>query len=400
MNTKNKKIFVFIKISIIILCLYYNGVILSYIENYIFYIKIKNNVENFDNFFKFCDDNIKIIKKFNNKINPKVSVISPIYNREKFLIRFLKSIQHQSFNDIEIILVDDNSPDNSFKILEEYQKEDKRIKLIKHKRNKGTFITRNIGVLYSKAKYIILPDPDDLISKDIIRTCLYYAEKYKIEMIRYHSYSGNKHKIKFTDIKESRLVYQPELQTYLFYGNNELEKIDFGINNKMIKKELFIKALNSLNNFYLNIYMTFLEDQLMIFILYKTTKSFYYLRKYGYYHKVNTISICYNLFKLSIMKIKFYFVYLKLLYEYSKNIKYEKDMANYQFTLINKYINIKRELSSSTFNEDFYFYYEIVNMLLNNKFTSEENNLLLLKIKKLIEIKNKTFVNSKKITHS
>jgi glycosyltransferase involved in cell wall biosynthesis len=224
------KIFFFIKLSIIIICLYYNSVILSYIDNFIFYIKINNDIKNFETFFKFCDDNIEIIKKFNTKINPKVSVISPNYNRENFLGRFLKNIQHQSFNDIEIILLDDNSTDNGFKILEEYQKKDKRIKLIKFKRNKGTFITRNIGVLYSKAKYVILPDPDDLISKDIIRTCLYYAEKYKFEMIRYDLYKGNKHKIKFIDIKESIIVYQPELQKYLFYGKNELKKVDFRVN--------------------------------------------------------------------------------------------------------------------------------------------------------------------------
>lgn len=84
--------------------------------------------------------------------NPKVSVISPIHNRERFLIRFLKSIQYQRFYNIEIILVDDKSTDNSVKILEEYQKEDKRIKIIRHKRNKGTFISRNIGALYSQAK--------------------------------------------------------------------------------------------------------------------------------------------------------------------------------------------------------------------------------------------------------
>ena len=187
MNAKNKKFF-FIKLSIIVICLYYNDSILSYIDYFIYYIKIKNDINNFERFFKFCENNIKIIKKFNIKVNPKVSVISPIYNRERFLIRFLKSIQHQSFKDIEIILIDDNSTDNGFKILEEYQKEDKRIKLIKHKRNKGTFITRNIGILYSKAKYVFLPDPDDLISKDIIRICLHYAEKYKFEMIRYDSY--------------------------------------------------------------------------------------------------------------------------------------------------------------------------------------------------------------------
>ena len=215
-------------------------------------------------------------------------------------------------------------------------------------------------------------------------------------MIRYDSYRGNENKIKFTDIKKSILVYQPKLQTYLFYSKNELKKVDFYINNKMIKKELFIKALNSLNNFYLNIYMTFHEDQLMIFILYKTAKSFFYLRKYGYYYKINTLSICNNKFKVSILKMKFYFMYLKILYEYSKNIKYEKDIANYQFTSISKKINIERELSSSTFNDDFYFYYEIVNLFLKCKFTSEENNLLLLKIKKLIEIKIKLLKNSKK----
>ena len=399
MKKKNKKNFLFIKLFIIVICIYCNNVILSNINNFISYIKMKNEFKNFEAFFKFCDDNIKMIKKFENKIYPKVSIISPIHNRERFLVTFLKNIQYQDFNNIEIILVDDNSTDNGFKILEEYQKEDKRIKIIRHKRNKGTFITRNIGVLYSKAKYVILPDPDDIIYKDIIRTSLYYAEKYKFEMIRYESYLGNKQKIQFTNEKKNIPVNQPELQTYLFYGNNEIRKVDNGVNNKMITKKLYIRALNSLTNFYSNIYMTFLEDQLMNFILYKTAKSFYYLGKYGYYYKVNTIGICKNIFKLSQMKMKSYFLYLKLIYEYSKNIKYEKDMTNYQFSLITKFINVERELSSSSFNDDFYFYYEIVNMLLNCKFISEENNFILLKIKKIIEIKNKTFVNSKKIKH-
>jgi hypothetical protein len=71
-------------------------------------------------------------------------------------------------------------------------------------------------------------------------------------------------------------------------------------------------------------------------------------------------------------------------------------MVNYQFTYINKIINIEKELSSSSFNEDYYFYYEIVNMLLNCKFTTKENNIFLLRVKNVIEKKNKTFVNSKK----
>jgi GT2 family glycosyltransferase len=97
-------------------------------------------------------------KKFKKMKNPKVSIISPIHNRERFLIRFLKNIQSQNFYDIEIILVDDKSTDNGINILEEYQREDKRIKIITNKKNKGTFIARNIGVLYSQGKYIIIQD--------------------------------------------------------------------------------------------------------------------------------------------------------------------------------------------------------------------------------------------------
>ena len=145
--------------------------------------------------------------------------------------------------------------------------------------------------------------------------------------------------------------------------------------------------------------MIYLEDQLMKFILYKTSKSFYYLKKYGYYYKRNTASFSKNSFKFSQIKIKFHFIYLKLVYDYSKNKKNEKDIANYLFTILNRRIKIKRELSTKSYNNDFNFYYDIINMLLNCKFISEENNLLLLKLKKIIEIKNKTFVNSINMVH-
>ena len=68
-------------------------------------------------------------KKFKKMKNPKVSVISPIHNRGRFLIRFLNNIQTQNFENIEIIFVDDKSNDNGVNILEEYQKKDKRIKI-------------------------------------------------------------------------------------------------------------------------------------------------------------------------------------------------------------------------------------------------------------------------------
>ena len=165
-----------------------------------------------------------------------------------------------------------------------------------------------------------------------------------------------------------------------------IKRIDYYINNKMINKKLFIKAINSLNNFNLNVYMIFLEDQLMIYMLYKTAKSFYYIKKVGYYYKKNTLSK--NIFKISQVKMKSYFIYLKFLYEYSKNNKYEKDIVNYLFTVMNTVLNVKRELYLSPFNNDFYFYLDIINMLLESKYTSSENSILLLKLKNIIQMKN------------
>ena len=102
----------------------------------------------------YKNSNSKKIKKFKKCNIPKISVISPIYNSEKYILRFLRSIQNQNFLEIEIILVDDCSNDNSVFLIEKYIKEDERIILIKNKINKGTFITRNLGVLFSKSKYI------------------------------------------------------------------------------------------------------------------------------------------------------------------------------------------------------------------------------------------------------
>ena len=117
-----------------------------------------------ENYLKLCN-NTKYLgpKRIKISVFPKISIISPIYNSGKFLFRFFRSIQYQYFNDIEIVLVDDCSIDNSIEIINEYKKEDQRIQLIKNRRKKGTFIARNIGALYAKGKYIIIPDSDDII---------------------------------------------------------------------------------------------------------------------------------------------------------------------------------------------------------------------------------------------
>ena len=73
------------------------------------------------------------------------------------------------FDNYEIIFVDDYSTDKNIILLENYQKNAQRIIIIKNKKNKGMFINRNLGVLYSNGKYTILPDSDDLLAKNSIK---------------------------------------------------------------------------------------------------------------------------------------------------------------------------------------------------------------------------------------
>ena len=380
------------KIIIIIYLLFYNTNILSYFNIFFVNILYQYEIKEIEHYLKICED-LKNIKKFEKLYYPKISIISAVYNRERFLLRFLSSIQYQNFNNIEIILIDDCSIDNSVNIINEFKKEDERIILIKNKKNKGTFIARNLGALYAKGKYVILPDPDDIISKNILLFCYNYAEKYKYEVIRFTSYLGNQKTSYNKQIEKlgNKPVYQPELSSYIFYGYSELVMVDYSINNKFIKKEVYIKTLNALSDYFLNIYMIYMEDQVLNYILHRTAKSFYFSKKIGFFYLQNAISITKNVHKISLLMTKFIFIYLKLLYEYTKNKKYEKDMANILLNNLCRGFNIIPNLQKSESKEDIIFYYNIVNSYLKNEYTTNENKYILNDFNSIIEKKLKNF---------
>lgn len=98
----------------------------------------------------------------------KISVIIPIYNVEKYLEKCLESVINQTYKDLEIICVDDCSPDNSYKIVQEYLKKDSRIKLIKRGKNGGLSAARNSGLEIATGDYIYFLDSDDWIDLDYL----------------------------------------------------------------------------------------------------------------------------------------------------------------------------------------------------------------------------------------
>ena len=249
-------------------------------KNIYFFENKKEKSFKITDYYRLCNKGKLINKKKFKKIkNPKISIVSPVYNRENYILRFLRSIQNQVFEEIEILLVDDFSKDNTVNIIEKYKKDDERIILIKHNKNKGTLISRNDGIIKSKGEYIVIPDPDDILSQNILKLCYDIVKKYHIEMIRFNIYIGNG-KIFFDDIVnklDTKIILQPELSTYLFYGIGFIKQIDFNLSNKFIKRTAYMNSLINLNEYYLNSYLINMEDRIINYSLYRNVKSLLFL---------------------------------------------------------------------------------------------------------------------------
>ena len=112
---------------------------------------------------------------------PKVSVIIPVYNVEKYLRECLDSVINQTLKDIEIICVDDGSTDNSLEILKEYAKKDKRLKVFTQK-NQGAAVARNLGMKQAKGKYFSILDSDDFFALNMLELLYNKAEKSKSDI--------------------------------------------------------------------------------------------------------------------------------------------------------------------------------------------------------------------------
>ena len=113
---------------------------------------------------------------------PIISVIVPIYNVEKYLVACLESIQKQTLKEIEIILVNDGSPDNSGEIAEEFAKNDDRINVI-HKNNGGLSSARNEGLLIAKGEYVSFVDSDDWIESTMLEDMYAAAQKVNADVV-------------------------------------------------------------------------------------------------------------------------------------------------------------------------------------------------------------------------
>ena len=128
----------------------------------------------------------------------EISVIVPVYNAEKYLERCLYSIVNQTYSDIQIVLVNDGSTDNSYSICKKYADKDRRIILIS-KENEGVINTRKVGVDNSEGKFICWVDADDWIENDYISNLATLQKESQSDIVsvaHFHEIGGDKHIVK------------------------------------------------------------------------------------------------------------------------------------------------------------------------------------------------------------
>ena len=147
----------------------------------------------------------------------KISIIIPIYKAEKYLNDCLDSLVNQTLTDIQIICINDESPDNSINILKEYAKNDKRI-IIKNIKHVSISETRNEGLKYVEGEYTGFVDDDDFIDLNQFEKMYEYCKKDDIDLLEFGIQKINENQ-KFKDLKKNKIKYKDEKVIYNLDGN-------------------------------------------------------------------------------------------------------------------------------------------------------------------------------------
>ncbi len=313
-----------------------------------------------------------------NRVN-KVSVIIPIYNSEKYLVECFDSILNQSYKNLEIILVNDGSIDNSLAISKSYVEKDNRFFLYNNE-NHGVSYSRNFGLDKSTGDYIIFVDSDDTIERDFILDLVEEQNKSNVDVVA----CGFKlqYANKMIENKLISGVYDSdEIIKNLFYNYNSIEGYSV---NKLFHKDIIEK-----NNLRFDDSIKIWEDKLFVVQYLRCTKRVAIIESTGYLYRMRKSSALNTITKKDLTVFTAYNMlcdidplykkymentYVYLFYKYKKVIEkehYETKKLKLSDVLFNKRITkqnklyclysvfvpekIKSILKKIKKNKDFYF---------------------------------------------
>lgn len=190
-----------------------------------------------------------------NKVEEVVSIIVPVFNAQEYIERCIKSLIKQSINNLEIILVNDGSTDNSLRIMEEYKNIDNRIKII-NKKNGGVSTARNTGLMYSNGKYVSFVDSDDWCEEDMFENMYKLAENNNCDIISCGYIMDN---------KDGKEVYMYKtVKDIIGVNNNDIGEIIHNSNASFSVAKLYKSKIIKKNNLKFNESLSIGEDAMFV----------------------------------------------------------------------------------------------------------------------------------------
>ena len=322
-----------------------------------------------------------------------------MYNQGHCIHKCLRSIQNQSIKNLEIIIIDDCSLDNSTDVVETYQKEDDRIILVKHESNEGKIKTRTEGIKIAKGKYITIIDGDDsFIHKNILNNSLYIANLADLDIVEFKGSYYRKGEFKgnvnnYDIINITNIVYQPELRTKFFYikERDSIRAIQSrSICFKLIKNKIFQQAIINIGQKYTDDYILTYEDTIMAVAIYQVAQSYFLMNQVGYYYSRDEFSNRFPIQKnkkckpngkiRGIDQVKL----LQFLVEKTRNNYIERQMLYHEIISINYYSRLSRLI-----NRQFKEIYDIYDTIINSEFISSKQKERIKSLKAQIKIKEK-----------
>ncbi len=217
-----------------------------------------------------------------------ISIIVPVYNTGKYLKECLDSLIEQTYQDIEILLIDDGSTDNSRDICMEYEKKDSRVRMI-HKENSGVSDARNLGLDIAKGEYISFCDSDDMVDQKLYTILLDTLEKYKVDrIVGGYSYLYNDGRTLYCKPRMNNGKYEAQDILSIMIDDGTMSGFLFsGVNNSLFKKQIIDKW-----NIRFNSNIKYNEDSLFSFQYMLHSCSIYSMQsKATYYYRQHTASV-------------------------------------------------------------------------------------------------------------
>lgn len=226
-------------------------------------------------------------------MTPKVSVIVPVYNVEKYLSRCMDSILNQTLKDIEIILVDDKSPDNSPQMCDEYTKVDKRVKVIHKPINEGLGFARNTGLSIAQGEYVAFIDSDDFVTLDYFETLYNLAKLQDYDAV--YSEFNNQYYPGYTIIEKPEAEYcnKKEVETLMLDMIGPEPSFPSDVKFQVSScKVLYAKAVIDANNLRFKSEREFISEDLLFNLEFlKCCQKVKYVPMRLYYYCLNGASL-------------------------------------------------------------------------------------------------------------